>query len=41
LVGTSLLPPLLQGGAWSLEKQAFQQPQKKVSTFFLNYFFCV
>lgn len=39
LVGTSFLPPILQGGAWSLQKQTFQQPPKKVNIHFLFLFF--
>jgi hypothetical protein len=46
LVGTSSLAPLLQRGAWSLEKQTLQQPLEKVFffllllVFFFLFFFC-
>jgi hypothetical protein len=38
LLPCSLLLPFLQREAWSLEKQAFQQPQKKVIVLFFFYF---
>ncbi len=41
LVNTSLLPLVLQGRAWSLEKRIFQQPLEKVFLFlFCDRFIC-